>query len=66
LETMTPIINTRMSLGAGGTIWAEKIDGTKVLVATLNLDDLTVPEAFGYAEAFINGVRGYPREVDAP
>jgi uncharacterized protein (DUF1501 family) len=52
-------IRGAMTLGAGGTIWAEDSTGNKALVATLNLKDLTVPEAFAYAEAFVQGVESY-------
>ena len=38
-----------MELGADGTIWTE--GGLKV--ATMNLRDLTLPQAFAFASAFI-------------
>ena len=38
-----------MEIGAGGTIWTK----AGVKVATLNLRDLTLPEAFAFASAFV-------------
>ncbi len=54
-----PTIDIKLSFGEAGTIWAERLDGTKVLVATLNLKDLTIPQALAYGEAFMDGVSRY-------
>ncbi len=43
-----------MELGQDGTIWTTgNKDNPPMKVATMNLKDLTLPEAFAFASAFI-------------
>ena len=51
---LTKVPFPEMHLGPDGTIWAKpNQDRQAVLVATMNLRDLTLTEAFAFASAFI-------------
>lgn len=60
----TAVIQSQLSYGAAGTVWATDVDGSMVKVATFNLKDLTVPEAYAYAECLIRGVQTYDGDAE--